>query len=101
MSSVGRRSLNQLPIHMMWNGGSVDKTGSGSFMRAVKTPKKLRARLMMNVLPTECGIAFNRMNLMLRGAAFAFLASASPSHPKGSRSEIRNPRISDNKMLVA
>lgn len=51
----------------MGNGGRVGRISAGIFMRAVKTPTKLRMKLMMKVLPTEFGIALRRMNFIEGG----------------------------------
>ena len=64
MTSVGSRSLIQLPSHMTGNGGSVGSIFAGIFMRAVKTPTKLKMRLIMKVFPIEFGIALIRMNFI-------------------------------------
>ena len=69
MISVGRISFAQLPSHIITNGGSWFNASSESLSLAVRTPTKLKTILIINVLPTEFGMAFKRINLRLGGAA--------------------------------
>ena len=99
--SEGIRSLNQLPSHITGNGGSWLNAAAGIFMRAVKTPMKLKMKLMRTVLPMEIGIALMRMNFIEGGLAPALRARTAPSFPNGMMKAITAPKIMERMMFEA
>ena len=86
---------------MTGSGGRVGSISAGIFMRAVKTPTKLRMKLIMTVLPTEFGMALIKMNFIDGGYAPALRASDVPIFPNGMMNAITKPMITDKMMFEA